>query len=161
MQYSLSLLCTSPQFVTSLYSFSPPYIKSAYGSFPVYTLLVSSCFCNSSHHQVIISKVYRNTATVNAPIAVILFLVSSSDFSIVLNVPVLSLFSPSFICWRYKPPHYSVQSHLYVFSYSARVFLCWYLSLHFASELISLSSVQSLWCTCQIPIPYWLSQRMF
>jgi hypothetical protein len=44
LQYSLSLLCTSPHLSQAPSCSSPPYLKPNYVSFPFCTLLVSFCF---------------------------------------------------------------------------------------------------------------------
>ena len=57
----------------------------------------------SSILQLLIPKLYLNTGTVNVPIAVILFLTFSSNFSIILNLLLYFCFNLSFICWCCTP----------------------------------------------------------
>ena len=58
-------------------------------------LVFQSIFLVSSNLQLIISKLYLNTGTVNAPIAVVIFLALNSDFIIVLN-PLVCFFHSFF-----------------------------------------------------------------
>ena len=74
-------------------SFFPLYIQPVYTSFwMMHFYIVSiflvflSIFFISSILQLIIPKLYLNTGTSSAPIAVIVFLAFSSDFSIILNL---------------------------------------------------------------------------
>jgi hypothetical protein len=92
-----------------------------------------------------IPKLYHNRGTANAPIAVILFLACNSDFSIILNLLMYSISSSSFVCWW--------TASFSAFPVQAVKFFSWCQVLHFASELIILSSIQFL-CTCQVQIPY-------
>ena len=64
----------------------------------VVTLWFSCLFF--SNLQLLIPKLYRNTRTANAPVAVI-FLAFSSNYIIILNLPVYFFFSLPFVCWYY------------------------------------------------------------
>lgn len=55
----------------------------------------------------------------NTPIAVMLPLAFTCDFSIILNFLVYSIFSLSFICWCCIPSLFSIPRYLYVFSCSS------------------------------------------
>ena len=57
---------------------------------------------------IIIPKLYLNTGTASTPIALILFLVFSSDFRIIINLLLYSCFNLSFICWCCIPPLSSI-----------------------------------------------------
>ena len=82
-------------------------------------LVFLSIFFISSVLQLIIPKLYFNTGTASGPIAVILFLPFSSDFSIILNLVLYSCFSLSFICWCCMPSLSSIPRYLYVFPCSS------------------------------------------
>ena len=116
-------------------SFPPPFIKPTSVSFPVYTSFISFCFLSvfrtSSNLQLITSELCLTAGTGDAPVAVIVFLVFSSEFGVILNVPVFRLFRLSFTYWRIKASLSSVLGHLHVLSCSALVFLSWRKSSHF------------------------------
>ena len=111
-----------------------------------------SIFLISSNLQLIIPKLYLNTGTAEAPIAVILFLAFNSIFSIILNLLVYSLFNFCFMCWYCVPSLYLIPGHFMFFSVWALVFLCWSQVLNFVNGLIFLFWVQSLH-NCQVQVP--------
>ena len=92
-------ICTAP-----LPSFLFVYIffMSAVGRRILYVVSAVLVFLSisliSSNLQLMIPNLCLNTGTSSAPIAVILFLSFSQDFSIILNLLVYSFFTISFIC---------------------------------------------------------------
>jgi len=72
-------------------------------------------FFISSFLHSFIPKLYLNAGTANAPIAVILFLEFSLEFSIILNLLLYSYFNPSLICWCCMSSLSSIPRHLYLF----------------------------------------------
>src|SRR5215469_7633160 len=87
--------CTSPLPPSFLFTYSLS--VSAFGCcilyfVSIFLVFLSICFI-SSILQLIIPQLYLNTGTASAPIAVILFLAFSSDFSIILNLLLYSCFN--------------------------------------------------------------------
>ena len=93
---------------------------SAFGWCTLYivSIFLVFLFFMSSILQLIIPKLYLNTGTASAPIAVILFLAFRSDFSIILSLLFYSCFNPYFICWCCMPSPSSIPKYLYIFPYS-------------------------------------------
>jgi len=91
--YAVSTYTSSlpPSFLFT-YSLSMSALDDALYTLLVIFLVFLSIFFLSSIFQSIIPKLYLNTRPASAPIAVILFLAFSSDFSIILSPLLQSLF---------------------------------------------------------------------
>jgi hypothetical protein len=146
--YSISALYV-PSICHKPFPFSAPYTKPTDVSCPICTLLVSFCCLHFFSPPIN----YTNTGTANAPVAVILFLVFISHFSIIMNVPLFSSFISVDVMYSHFPQYSGTcrffPAQLLYFSADANHYIV-------ASELIVLPSVQSL-CTFPVPIPYSLS----
>ena len=96
-------------------------------------------------------KLYLNTETASAPIAVILLLAFSSAFSIILNLLLYSCFNLSFICWCCMPSLSSIpklvkanninkwkkdwnRNYCYFLIYSRLFFIMWQSSVKSRSQ---------------------------
>ena len=120
LQYWLTLVCMSPQFETGIFLllsfFTYSLFISAFGWWILYIVsvfLVSlSIFPISSILQFMVPKLCLSTGLTKAPIAIILFLAFNSDFSIILNLLVHSVFSLSFSYWCRVPTLSSFHGHL-------------------------------------------------
>ena len=112
-----------PSYFLSSYSL----IISAFGWYSLYVvsifLVFQLIFLVYSNLQLIIPILYLNTITANTQIAVILFLASTSDFSIILNLLVYVLFNLSFI-YCCIPSLSSIRTYVYVFPVRALVLRC-------------------------------------
>ena len=130
-------------------SLFPPFLfrygrsESAFRWCSVYIFSISQVFLSSFSNlqlQVVVPKLYLNTRTANAPVAVILFLAFSSNYIIIPNLLVylFSVFLPFVDLVYLHLSQFSVPRYLYVLPAQAVVFLCWCQVLNFATELFLL-----------------------
>lgn len=93
----------------------PPFLfrygrsESAFRWCNVYIFSIYQVFLSIfSNLQLVIPKLYLNTRKANAPVAVILFLAFSSNYTVIPNLLVYLFFSLPIVCWCCIPSTFSV-----------------------------------------------------